>query len=1115
MSPTQDQKIKNIIILEPEKIQSNNFVEATDNLESSNEYHVDSCDDPNEVIQLVQLYSATIIIAGIIDKDDIKKIILVCEKIKTFIKSNFCKVMVYVSNDNQKIEKLLRQKGVSEFLNENITSKSLLYKFNLIFKTLHENIVEDVEEENVEQRFSQDIDIKNKISFKDPINKPFELWSILNKDSFSYFQNRWNIEATGPPKHMGEWNEFKDDNLIYDTEENFTSFRWCFNKDSNEFVTKGHWIFLGEKPIYTNINNKWTFSAINPVLVHLDSEQNTSYKINSTKKQIIVANDSPTLKEILIQFNQISAASDSVINEIENLSEQEEDLTKNRPKTNKQNIDTHYKSQAMLKGKIQSDKIKNEAYLKEESKSSYYKGSIKNQENTIKNHLKSNESKASIFCNNEENSELTGISKVENLNDSKIKSKEINPKLKELSKENDTFNNILENKTDTNEHLTDVLTNSINDDKIFNENSPDNNLSGTLSSKTNNSSTDKFKEQSGQINQNISEQEKKQDKQQADELEKLKTTDETVGKGEETKDSELKGNVEEVSDISSNLSNANNSNFEDNLSNLQVNSSKVDQLSNFLSSDHIQKKLEEDFLHSLGGSKKDMQVLSNFLSNPALRAKIQTDKNELNNDKNNLLPLSPDELEDIINDPDKKHHLLDALIESTSLSNGNQADRLQSFLMNKELREHLYKENEQNNSAIKSIGISSKLIQKFMMNPELKNKLFKEIESAGIVNNNFKAEEIEKYLMNPELKNKLYDEKDSNLTGKGNKTEIINTHLLSKKIKGQTNNISEKKQSEELEIDAYWNTDNIKQTNAQNISEEESFYSKETKTNEAKDDSYLDSIKKKLKELKDEQRKTTSKARNKEINLEIEKIEKELQAYVEDNKEKKKKTMQDVSDFYNDIGKINRPSRTTPDYEFENFKKEQKSIWDGIEELSKNAKTDQDFENIEQQKKKAKFDYDYFMEKLNKNEIEIDMSMDQDAQNGYLMDSNLDAPKIDLDTITANIEIFCMISYNEEEFKFVAEFIDICDNLMILRHNQQEIAQEMPWTIDIKLKYLRKIYNLRFQGEIIKIHPTINNQTEIVINLSSESLLELDKLDKIFKERQGNIQTFNYLAKGY
>jgi len=300
----QDNDKKLIYIFNSQGIRSESFISTMNDFKKDAAFEITVCDYVDDIIQMSAVNPCMIIFAAVTSKADVVEIIKLLTKLKSFIKMNFVKVLLFNYVKGGKIEQLFRKHGVGEFLEDAINAKSLGYKINLMLKAIETNYKKYKDQRKIEKEvktFHSNSDPFSILKFVKPINQQFEIWSIENKKKLTFFNGSWEIEVGGPSIKLGEWKEGGGENDL-------KVWQWKFFDETlnDEFSPEGMWTFEGKKPEYYTASSNWKFSSKAPNF-YFTSELTTTFKIEFEEESMQIAKDSRLLQTNLSQLKTLSS----------------------------------------------------------------------------------------------------------------------------------------------------------------------------------------------------------------------------------------------------------------------------------------------------------------------------------------------------------------------------------------------------------------------------------------------------------------------------------------------------------------------------------------------------------------------------------------------------------------------------------------------------------------------------------------------------------------------------------------------------------------------------------------------------------------------------------------
>lgn len=246
------------------------------------------------------------------------------KKLEKQIRSGQVKALVLSSVKNHPLARNITALGVTDYAEEPLQIKSLLFKINLIFKAVAST-----------RKRMQGAGQEEKLVFKSQENKKTESVTVsaevpakykpalqLGEDTF-VFKNalpkkagkNFLLEAEGPLPETGSWKTEPG------SEKENEKWRWVPEKDQEGETLPDQgdgWIFDGEKPEFDVAKGKWKLKSKKPRLDFRKKGKTVATKVETDEEEnIILAEDSQIAKENLMINKTLAAqAREEFIKEI-------------------------------------------------------------------------------------------------------------------------------------------------------------------------------------------------------------------------------------------------------------------------------------------------------------------------------------------------------------------------------------------------------------------------------------------------------------------------------------------------------------------------------------------------------------------------------------------------------------------------------------------------------------------------------------------------------------------------------------------------------------------------------------------------------------------------------
>ncbi|MGZ6467606.1 MAG: hypothetical protein ACXWQJ_09955 [Bdellovibrionota bacterium] len=297
------EKQKNqIIVIEPITKTVNDLLEA---ILAKDLAIVSPFKNAEEAIQCARQFEPCMLVLCIQNNNDIPPILNTLKKLKTDIKQGLVKTLLVSKIKNAQLQKLIGEFGVTDYIEEPIAARSLMFKANLQLKAV------DTTRRQIEQRKLAD----EKIVFKSSKKGEDEAQSLggemkmrqrpalqLANDTFLIKNSavkkqakKFVVELDGPDPSTGEWIPEGEDPAN-------PAWRWKpHDKEDEPGSEEGDgWVSNGDKPQFKATAKKWQISSEKPSLFFKKKNLKVAEKIGVDEDgEVTVAEDSPAAEENL------------------------------------------------------------------------------------------------------------------------------------------------------------------------------------------------------------------------------------------------------------------------------------------------------------------------------------------------------------------------------------------------------------------------------------------------------------------------------------------------------------------------------------------------------------------------------------------------------------------------------------------------------------------------------------------------------------------------------------------------------------------------------------------------------------------------------------------------
>jgi hypothetical protein len=187
--------------------------------------------------------------------------------------------IVFLKSPNPKVEDLLLRAGCMEILKYDLPVRTLQYKLNRLVKALA--VREPAGDDSVEVirqggEHGGDKSVHRsgirtgtgdpeKIDFLDPLDTDKDIWLIRRKNHVKFVQKQFLVEIIGPSPAAGDWVPAELYKSLFPNAPEL----WAWKPRAHADVfdpSPETWVFIGRKPVYSWVVNRWSFVGETPAL---------------------------------------------------------------------------------------------------------------------------------------------------------------------------------------------------------------------------------------------------------------------------------------------------------------------------------------------------------------------------------------------------------------------------------------------------------------------------------------------------------------------------------------------------------------------------------------------------------------------------------------------------------------------------------------------------------------------------------------------------------------------------------------------------------------------------------------------------------------------------------
>jgi DNA-binding response OmpR family regulator len=259
----------------------------------------------DEAVQNTRQFVPCMLVLCIQTNNDIPPVLNILKKLKPDIKQGLVKTLLVSKIKNPQLQKLIGEFGVTDYIEEPIPARTLMFKANLQLKAVdttrrqielkkqgEEKIVFKTSKKGEEEAQNTGTEIKTKS--KPALALANDTFLIKNSQVKKQAK-KYLVELDGPDPSTGDWMPEGDDPAN-------PQWRWKpHDKEDEPGSEDGDgWVASGEKPQFKPAAKKWQLSSEKPSLYFKKKKEKVAEKIGVDEDgEVVVADDSPAAEENL------------------------------------------------------------------------------------------------------------------------------------------------------------------------------------------------------------------------------------------------------------------------------------------------------------------------------------------------------------------------------------------------------------------------------------------------------------------------------------------------------------------------------------------------------------------------------------------------------------------------------------------------------------------------------------------------------------------------------------------------------------------------------------------------------------------------------------------------
>jgi hypothetical protein len=297
-----------IIVLEPVTKTVEDLLKA---IEEQNQANVIRLKDADEAEQLARHHEPCVLFACINENAEIPARVNMLKKLRASIKRGLVKTLLVSKIKNRQINSLIASFGVTDFMEEPVPVRTLLFKANLQIKAVlnirrQQSKKPASEEKTVFKKSADGKKTEESNRGGEALEAPAldlgEDVFLFRKSGVKKFGKKIVMELEGPSPDSGDWVPHEDKGDAQ------SSWRWVPKKEEEDSPatdpTEG-WVHEGDKPMFQEATEKWQMASDKPELSFRKNGKKLAKKITTDENgNVVVAEDSPAAEKRLGRLKQ-------------------------------------------------------------------------------------------------------------------------------------------------------------------------------------------------------------------------------------------------------------------------------------------------------------------------------------------------------------------------------------------------------------------------------------------------------------------------------------------------------------------------------------------------------------------------------------------------------------------------------------------------------------------------------------------------------------------------------------------------------------------------------------------------------------------------------------------
>ncbi len=269
--------------------------------------------DIDQFFALAESGRKGILVAHFSDREELLNLLNLMPRLQAQITSQKLVVTVFAKVMSDKIETVLEKSGCATVLKYEIPARGFIYKLKRHLAELHAGDVAakaSIEKaKKAQKRAAWDAesaqakkkqgpvhfrDLGNQVRLSPPLLTKHDFWLFRKRPYIRRYKGNWMIELIGPSPASGKWKLSSRFSSLFPEAD--TIWEWVQREPPGKFGDEFNpapaiWVFIGKKPEYSWVVNRWAFISEVPGLYFIEDGKVLEVRFFETEEGVLDMSD--------------------------------------------------------------------------------------------------------------------------------------------------------------------------------------------------------------------------------------------------------------------------------------------------------------------------------------------------------------------------------------------------------------------------------------------------------------------------------------------------------------------------------------------------------------------------------------------------------------------------------------------------------------------------------------------------------------------------------------------------------------------------------------------------------------------------------------------------------